>query len=117
MTRHPRARKFYRCVECGTLIRKGEVYEYVFGVLGTNKQTIHTCLDCAIIRQGYHKLNFVIGYMWDAVLPVMIQSRSTHVAYWALSPVGRETLVGLLEQEAERRVSNYKSARLSLERN
>jgi hypothetical protein len=46
-----KARKEYRCEECSAVIRKGDQYEYAFGVTDGYTYQPHTCLDCVDIRQ------------------------------------------------------------------
>ena len=46
-----RARKQYRCEECGCAILPGERYEYVFGKWEGYVSTFKTCERCRDIRQ------------------------------------------------------------------
>lgn len=48
-----RARKQYRCCECGNHIEVGNRYEYVTGIWDGVGQTFRTCLDCVEARKIY----------------------------------------------------------------
>jgi len=47
-----RAKKEYRCCECGETIAQGDRYEYVWGVWEGDQQTYRTCATCHAIREG-----------------------------------------------------------------
>lgn len=47
----PRARKPYRCCECGGTIAKGEQYRNVFSVYEGDAMTSRTCLACERVRE------------------------------------------------------------------
>lgn len=52
---NPRARKDHKCCECGGLIKKGEVYENVWGVWDFDQSTFKTCLECSLIRDSIYR--------------------------------------------------------------
>ena len=41
-----KARKEYRCIECGSMIPKGSKYEYIRVLYECRWDTYHTCLPC-----------------------------------------------------------------------
>lgn len=47
-----RARKAYRCYECGGAIAPGELYERVFAIFEGAGLVARTCLDCLEVRDG-----------------------------------------------------------------
>jgi hypothetical protein len=48
-----RARKRYRCCECGSVIGVGEMYERVSGLWDGRWARYKTCVVCARIRRDY----------------------------------------------------------------
>ena len=48
-----RARKEHRCCECGGIIKRGEVYEYVAGMWERAIDSFKTCLVCVEIRTSF----------------------------------------------------------------
>lgn len=46
-----KARKEHKCAECGTLIKRGDKYEYVFGVWDGTVDYIKTCGQCVDLRE------------------------------------------------------------------
>lgn len=56
----PRARKTYRCEECGAGIVPGERYEYVFGVWEGAAFTYRTCLDCVAVIDAWRKVSMAV---------------------------------------------------------
>ena len=65
-TRIQKARKQYRCYECGAAIEPGTRYEYTFGVWDGSTSTFATCLSCMEIRDHFSCGNgFVFGELWS----------------------------------------------------
>lgn len=48
-----RAKKEHICCECKKKILPGKLYEYVFGVWGSDPSSFKTCSTCAAIRHDY----------------------------------------------------------------
>lgn len=47
----PKANKDHTCVECGGVIRRGEVYHRITGIWEGAGATFKMCSDCADLRQ------------------------------------------------------------------
>jgi RNase P subunit RPR2 len=48
-----KARKEYKCYECGKIIKPGERYEYTVGVWDGDLSVFRTCAPCAAIWEEY----------------------------------------------------------------
>lgn len=62
----PKARKQYRCVECGAEIRKGTRYERTSGKFDGDIYTVKTCLVCAEIADAFSE-GIVAGELWAEI--------------------------------------------------
>lgn len=58
-----KAKRKYKCCECGETIQAGELHEYVFGV-DDGPFHFRTCADCVAIK----KLFFCYGWVYTMVL-------------------------------------------------
>jgi DNA-directed RNA polymerase subunit RPC12/RpoP len=59
-SRLQRARKSYKCTECGDEIALGRLYEYTWGVWDGRQSTYRTCARCVNVRDEY----FNCGWYW-----------------------------------------------------
>lgn len=60
-----RAKKEYRCCECGSKIIKGNTYEYVRGKWEDSFSTYRTCVSCSKIRKDYMTSGWNYGRLAD----------------------------------------------------
>ena len=65
-----KARKEYRCVECGEAIQKGERHECATGVWAGEWATYRTCDTCRVIR-GDYCCSWVYGDLREALWGVL----------------------------------------------
>jgi hypothetical protein len=56
-----RARKTYRCCECGEEIKPGHLYEYASGKWDGEWGRFRTCARCANVRRDYFKGGWIYG--------------------------------------------------------
>lgn len=61
-----RAKKEYRCCECGEAIQPGEKYEYVWGVWEGKQSIYRTCDTCRRIRNDFC-CSWIYGGLRDAL--------------------------------------------------
>jgi len=66
---YPRARKQYKCEECGRLIEIGELHGYVFTAYEGRGWTFRTCRHCRV-GQGWLSINCG-GWMPGALMEEM----------------------------------------------
>jgi len=66
-----RARKPYRCCECGRNIAVGEKHEYARGASGGDFWAERTCLICSEIRKAFCCDGWIYGSLWDGMHWVM----------------------------------------------
>lgn len=57
-----KARKEYKCCECGKDISIGETYEYTFGVWEGVASSYHTCEKCADLKSSLSSLGFCLVF-------------------------------------------------------
>jgi hypothetical protein len=62
----PRARKEHKCCECGDIIKRGEVYQYVKGRWDYRFDSYKTCRICAQIRKDYAPCT-PFEYLWETL--------------------------------------------------
>lgn len=62
---HPRARKPYRCCECGDAIQPGDEYERVVGRWEGAFSTLRSCAPCAEIRGAFCCDGWVYTALWE----------------------------------------------------
>jgi len=62
-----KARKQYKCIECGCNIEKGDKYEYVRGLCCGSWDTFRTCKTCVTIRDEYTPSCWIYGCLADAL--------------------------------------------------
>lgn len=62
----PRARKPYRCCECGRDIAVGEIYHYAVGMWDGRLDAYHTCADCESVRNNLF-CGWLFGSLWEDV--------------------------------------------------
>ena len=64
-TKEVRARKAHRCTECGDVIPKDAIYEYVRGICDGEWVIYKTCMTCTRIRRDLFKCGYIYGGLWD----------------------------------------------------
>jgi hypothetical protein len=57
-----KARKEHKCTECGSVIKKGEEYEYISGMWDGTWDFFKTCQDCIDIRES---LSMMECFCWS----------------------------------------------------
>jgi hypothetical protein len=57
-----KASKEHKCCECYRTIKKGEYYDYVFGVWEGDAMTFKTCEQCDDLRASLEELGFCIDF-------------------------------------------------------
>lgn len=62
-----RARKAWRCCECGEVIASGEQYQEATGVWDGQWSTYRTCLPCAAMRRDLSAYGWCFGELGVAV--------------------------------------------------
>ena len=62
-----RARKLYKCSECGCAINTGETYEYTFGNWTGSTDTYRTCKDCLSIRDTFFCNGYIFTNLFEAL--------------------------------------------------
>jgi len=60
-----KARKPYKCGECGREITKGEQYEYIFATFEGRKENYRTCMDCLSVRKTFFCDGWYYGGIWE----------------------------------------------------
>lgn len=78
--RKVRARKPYRCEECGKRIAVGEVHEYVFAVYDGDPSQFRTCAHCLDIRQFVQ--NNIPCFCWAYGNLIDDAREAIDAAYW-----------------------------------
>jgi len=63
-----KARKQYRCIECGELIQKGDTYHCFSGIWDGQWDHMRTCIPCAQIRNDLFSCGFIFGEMREHFL-------------------------------------------------
>jgi hypothetical protein len=64
----PKARKDHKCCECGDIIKKGDIYEYVSGKWEGEFDTYKTCMICSRIRKDYcAPFGWLRDDLWDCL--------------------------------------------------
>jgi hypothetical protein len=66
-----RARKPYRCCECGDVIAVGDLHEYVAGKSGGEFWNYRTCAVCAEIRDAFKCDTWGYTVLWESVCEQM----------------------------------------------
>lgn len=61
-TTYHKARKHHVCYECGSQIKPGETYEYIFGVWDGNSDSFHTCEKCADLRDSMTEIGYCMTF-------------------------------------------------------
>lgn len=62
-----RARKPYKCIECGDAIAVGDLYEHATGKYEGDIYTNRTCAPCAEIRKTFFCEGWIFGEVWEAI--------------------------------------------------
>jgi len=57
-----KAKKSYKCCECGARINIGDEYQYTFGVWDGLASTYHTCEACAGVEISLSAMGFCFSY-------------------------------------------------------
>lgn len=57
-----KARKLYKCYECGTKINPGELCDYIFGVWEGDVSSFYTCEKCVDLRDSLSALGFCMNF-------------------------------------------------------
>lgn len=70
---HRKARKQYRCCECGKNIVVGQKHEYARGRNDGGFWQERTCLVCSEIRETFCCDGWIYGSLWDGMHEVMGQ--------------------------------------------
>ena len=66
-----KARKQYKCCECGESINIGDDYEYFRGCWNGDFETYRICKVCNNIRKDLFCGAFLFGNMWDEIKEAM----------------------------------------------
>lgn len=75
---NPKARKQYRCEECGGFINPGESYEKVAGKWDGNFMTFRTCDFCAEVRAVFSCQDSIgYGELWNLMNEVAFPKLKT----------------------------------------
>jgi hypothetical protein len=64
-TEHPKARKAYKCCECGDVIPKGSIYERVTGKWYDAIDVYRTCAPCEEIRRALCCEGWTYTMLWE----------------------------------------------------
>jgi len=64
---YPKARKTYRCCECGENIEPGQKYHKVVGKWDGDFEIYRTCMTCYHIRKDYCPNGFIFGELAEVV--------------------------------------------------
>jgi hypothetical protein len=62
-----KARKAYKCCECGSTIKPGDLYEYATGKNDDGFWTAYTCDVCYEIRRALVCGSWVFGQLWEEI--------------------------------------------------
>jgi hypothetical protein len=62
-----RARKEYRCCECGDVILLRELYQWATGKHGSGMFRVQTCSVCAEIRAAFVCGSWIFGELWESI--------------------------------------------------
>lgn len=73
-----KARKEYRCGECGGKIQPGETYEHVWGVWGSHAETHRTCKNCFALREYVQAHVPCFCWVYGNMLEMAMESLADH---------------------------------------
>lgn len=93
----PKARKEYRCYECGRIIKPGEVYTRIKVVCGGDFYTFKTCAQCAEIGDKY-TASYDFGRLWESLEECFEGEGMLDGRELTLSPAARDALFEAIEE-------------------
>jgi hypothetical protein len=64
---YPKAKKEYKCCECGENIKPGQKYQKVTGLWDDIWSTYKTCMPCVNIRDRYCPHGFYFGFLREQI--------------------------------------------------
>ena len=76
-TRDVKARKDYKCCECGEPILKGTVHNVAVGKWNGELSTYRTCCACEEIRTTFACEGWIFGQLWEDVTEGMFENMTT----------------------------------------
>jgi hypothetical protein len=68
--RLPRAKKTYKCYECGASINPGDQYEYTAGKWEGEFMAFKICMDCRTVREAFDEMKcfcWSYGGLWEDI--------------------------------------------------
>jgi hypothetical protein len=63
--KHPKARKVYKCYECGREIEKGEKYQKIVDFCEHKFSQYITCKDCLSVKEKFFTDGYYFGMVWE----------------------------------------------------